>query len=292
MRVTLPSLLLFACAGCNNTSPLQAALPSLPPEGGAAIAAAGRLDTGNYDVERVPGPASQGLVGDYFMRNDKVRIVVQAPNRAIGPCPFGGNVIDADRVAAPAGDQLGEVSAFLQLGRTIAFDRAEVVRDGKKGGPAVLRFFGHDAKNDFIDVPGLGGFALAVQDDYRADVDLKMQAAVTYILMPGESTLRMIYTFYNGSGADERTSWGTLSDTGAQIEPFHVGSGFGESDISDVISGGVPPGPYAVFLGQRVAYGLVPIDDAGAPFPVAGVDVEIYGVTELSDALGEQGQSL
>ncbi|MGZ3427515.1 MAG: hypothetical protein ACXVCV_12745, partial [Polyangia bacterium] len=127
-------------------------MPSLPPEGGAAIATAGRLDAANYDAERVPGPASQGLVGDYFMRNDKVRIVVQAPNRAIGPCPFGGNVIDADRVAQPAGDQLGEVSAFLQLGRTFAFDRAEVVRDGSKGGPAVLRFFGHDAKNDFIDV--------------------------------------------------------------------------------------------------------------------------------------------
>src|SRR6185369_13101310 len=131
----------LACAACNNTSPLDAALPSLPPEGGPALAAAGRLDAGNYDVERVPGPASQGLAGDFFMRNDKVRIVVQAPGRAIGPCPFGGNVIDADRVAQPAGDQLGEVSPFLQLGRTIAFDRAEVVRDGGKGGPAVLRFY-------------------------------------------------------------------------------------------------------------------------------------------------------
>ena len=172
MRVTLPSLFLLACVGCNNTSPLEAALPPLPPEGGAPLAAAGRLDATNFDTERVPGPASQGLVGDYFMRNDKVRIVVQAPGRAIGPCPFGGNVIDADRIVQPAGDQLGEVSAFLQLGRTFAFDRAVVVRDGSKGGPAVLRFYGHDAKNDFIDVVGLGGFALAVQDDYRADVDL------------------------------------------------------------------------------------------------------------------------
>ncbi|MDB4970774.1 MAG: hypothetical protein JWN44_6463 [Myxococcales bacterium] len=293
MRVTyLLTLLASMGAGCNNGSPLDGALPDLPPEGGAALAAAGRLDGANYDQERVTGPASQGLVGDYFMRNDKVRIVVQAPNRAIGPCPFGGNVIDADRLVAPAGDQLGEVSLFLQLGRTIAFDRAEVVRDGKKGGPAVLRFFGHDAKNDFIDVPGLGGFALAVQDDYRADIDLKVQAAVTYILMPGESKLRMIYTLYNGSGGDERTTWGTLSDTGARIEAFHVGAGFGESEISEVVSGGLPPGPYAIFLGDNIGYGIIPIDDLGAPFPVAGVDVEIYGVTELSDALGDKGQTL
>ena len=292
MRVTLPSLLLLACVGCNNTSPLAAALPSLPAEGGAPIAAAGRLDAGNFDQERVAGPASQGLVGDYFMRNDKVRFVVQAPGRAIGPCPFGGNVIDADRVASPAGDQLGEVSAFLQLGRTFAFDRAEIVRDGSKGGPAVLRFWGHDAKNDFIDVVGLGGFALAVQDDYRADVDLKMQAAVTYILMPGQTRLQIIYTIYNGSGADEKTTWGSLSDTGAQIEPFHPIGGFGEADISAVVSGGTPPGHYAALLGRGIAYGLTPPGDVTAAFPVAGVDVEIQGVEELSDALGEAGQTL
>ena len=166
---------LLAFVGCNNTSPLDAALPSLPPKAARRSRPPDGSTPSNFDAERVPGPASQGLVGDYFMRNDKVRIVVQAPNRAIGPCPFGGNVIDADRVAQPAGDQLGEVSAFLQLGRTFAFDRADVVRDGGKGGPAVLRFYGHDAKNDFIDVVGLGGFALAVQDDYRADVDLKLR---------------------------------------------------------------------------------------------------------------------
>ncbi len=292
MRVTLPSLCLVACVGCNSTSPLDAALPSLPPEGGPPIAAAGRLDASNYDQERVPGPASQGLVGDYFMRNDKLRVVVQAPNRAIGPCPFGGNVLDVDRVVSPAGDQLGEVSAFLQLGRTFAFDRAEVVRDGKKGGPAVLRFYGHDAKNDFIDIMGLASFAQAIGEDYRADVDLELQAAVTYILMPGETKVRIIYTMYNGTDLDEQTTWGTLTDTGAQIEPFHPIGGFGEADISDVLSGGNPPGAYMALLARGIAYGLTPPGDTTAPFPVAGVDVEIQGVSELSDALGPLGTSL
>jgi hypothetical protein len=290
MRVTFVVTLL-GIAGCHG-NPLDDALPKLPPEGGPPVAAAGRLDAGNYDKERVPGPASTGLVGDYFMRNDKVRLVVQAPGRAIGPCPFGGNVIDVDRVVAPAGDQLGEVSAFLQLGRTLEFVRAEIVRDGKKGGPAVLRFFGHDSKNVYLNLVGLGGFALAVQDDYRADVDLKLEAAVTYILMPGETKLRIIYTMYNGAGADEKTTWGTLSDTGAQIEVFHAVGGFGEAQISDVLSGGTPPSPYAALLGQGIAYGLVPAGMTGAPFPVAGVDVEVYGVAQLSDALGEAGQSL
>lgn len=290
MRVTF-AVTLLALGGCHG-NPLDDALPTLPPTGGPAVAAAGRLDAANYDRERVAGPASQGLVGDYFMRNDKVRFVVQAPGRAIGPCPFGGNVIDADRVAAPAGDQLGEVSAFLQLGRTLEFDRAEIVRDGKKGGPAVLRFWGHDSKNVYLNLVGLGGFALAVQDDYRADVDLKLQAAVTYILMPGESKLRVVYTMYNGSGADEKTTWGTLTDTGAQIEVFHAPGGFGEADISDLLNGGAPPAPYAALLGRGITYGLVPVGTTGAPFPVAGVDVEVWGVGALGDALGPTGQSL
>jgi len=139
--------------------PLEAALPKLPPTGGAVVAAAGRLSAANFDQEKVPGPASQGLVGDYFMRNDKLRLVVQAPGRAIGPCPFGGNVIDVDYLASSPGgargDQLGEVSPFLQLGRTINFTSVEVVRDGSQGGAAVLRLRGKDAKDDFIDLPGL-----------------------------------------------------------------------------------------------------------------------------------------
>ena len=244
------------------------------------LTAAGRLDEGNYDAERVAGPASQGLVGDYFMRNDKVRVVVQAPDRAIGPCPFGGNVIDADRVAAPAGDQLGEVSAFLQLGRTFAFDRAEVVRDGSKGGPAVLRFYGHDAKNDYIDVVGPGRLrARRSQDDYRADVDLQLQAAVTYILMPGETqAARHLHHVQRlERRRDDDLGHAQRHRRAASSRSIRIG-GFGEAQISDVVAGGTPPGAYAALLGRGIAYGLVPPGDTTAAFPVAGVDVEIQGV--------------
>jgi hypothetical protein len=295
MRVTwlLPAFALVGCSTAPDSSPLEKGLPPLPPTGGPVVAAAGRLDDGNFAAERVPGPASQGLVGDYFMRNDKVRVVVQAPGRAIGPCPYGGNVIDFDRRDQPVGDQLGEVSPFLQLGRTLRFDRAEVVRDGSAGGPAVLRFFGVDVRNDYLNLPGLGGFAVALQDDYRADIELHWQGAVTYILMPGESRVRMLYTFYNSNDLETKTSWGTLSDTGAQIEAFHVGSGFGEAQLSELADGiSAPAGAYGALLGRGIAYGIVPVGDVTAPFTVAGVDVEMYGVRELADALGAKGQTL
>jgi hypothetical protein len=296
MRELTWVVVLSVATGCASGDPLDNALPTLPPTGGPALAAAGRLSADNFEKERVVGPASQGLVGDYFMRNDKVRLVVQAPGRAIGPCPFGGNPIDFDRVDAPAGDQLGEVSLFLQLGRTVNWDMAEVVRDGAQGGPAVLRFRGHDVKNDFLNLPGLGSFAIGIADDYRADIDLKWRAAVTYILMPGETRLRIIYTFYNPGKLDAATTFGTLTDTGAGPEIFHPFLGFGELGFNDIVGTSTPTVKYAALLGHDVAYGIVPVfadkSVAGASLPVAGVDVEMYQLGELFDAFGPNGQTL
>ena len=286
--------LLFAA--CNHPDPLTQALPTLPPEGGAPLAAAGLLTEENFERERVAGPAAQGLVGDYFLRNDKIRAVVQAGGRFIGPCPYGGNLIDADFVDAPAGDQLGEVSPFMQLGRTIDFRRGEVVRDGSRGGPAVLRFWGEDVKNNYIDIPGLGGLARAIGDDYRADVDLELQAAVTYVLMPGESHISVFYTFFNTKSVALTTSWGTLSDSGARIEIFHPQSGFGELGFSEIVAGHQTPTAYVGLQGEDLAYGIAPIDSvqpmSGVGVPIAGVVVEIYSVQNPLEAFSERGASL
>src|SRR5262249_19185886 len=154
----------------------------------------------------------------------------------------------------------GEVAPFLQLGRTINWDRAELVRDGAKGGPAVLRFYGHDAKDDFINIKGLGSFALAIDDDYAADVDLKWSAAVTYILMPGEPRVRMIYPSYNPNALPASTLWGTISDTGAGPEIFHPRQGFGELSLSDIATiSNAPPVDFVAFLSHGISYGLVPV---------------------------------
>jgi hypothetical protein len=293
-HLLLTALLLAACGAAD---PLRNALPALPPTGGAAIARAGRLTESNFVVERVPGPASQGLVGDYFMRNDKVRLVVQAPGRFIGVCPFGGNVIDFDFVDQPAGDQLGEVAPFLQLGRTVEFTEAEVVRDGAAGGPAVLRFFGRDAMDDYIDIPGIGSFTLAIQDDYRATVDLKWRAAVTYVLMPHETRLRAIYTFYSENKYDRATTWGTITDSGANIETFHPYTGYGDLQFSDIVGDTqLQLVAWAGLQGSGISYGILPMYDdktvRGVPAPIVGVVVEVYDVHDKFDVFGAGGQSL
>lgn len=278
--------------------PLRDALPDLPPVGGAVVGAAGRLSADNFDQERVAGPASQGLVGDYFMRNDQIRVVVQAPGRAIGPCPYGGNIIDVDRVEDPAGDQLGEVSAFLQLGRTLNFTDVEVALDGSAGGPVALRFFGADVQNDFINLAAVGGFAdVLIDEEFRAHIELGLKAAVTYVLLPGEARVQMLYTLYNPAGVEVATTWGTLSDTGAQIEVFHAETGFGDLGFAELLEGdGLPLVGYAALWGQGVAYGLVPVSAdpsrLGAPFPISGVNVEIYDLDKALDAVDAAGRSL
>ncbi len=298
MRRALCCLLLTVLvAACEKEDKLLSALPTLPPTGGAVATAAGRLTVANFGQESIPGPASQGLVGDFYIRNDKVRFVVQAPGRAIGPCPFGGNVIDADFVADPQGDQLGEISPFFQLGRTLDAQSGEVVRDGSDGGAAVLRFIGRDAWDDFINLRGLGAFAAVILDDGLPSVELGWRMAATYILLPGETKLRVVYTFYNGQTRPRSTTWGTLTDTGAQIEIFHPGTGFGEVGFDAILSGKPTPRvTYAGFQGRGLAYGIVPVFTdstiAGAAVPIAGVNADVYQLSQLFDAFNDAGRSL
>src|SRR5438309_9293631 len=100
VRTLAALLLLGGCAGKAPgdggalPDPIDPYLPALPPAGGAALAVAGHLTDENFARERVPGPASQGLPGDFFLRNDRLRVILQAPGRALGPCPYGGTVID------------------------------------------------------------------------------------------------------------------------------------------------------------------------------------------------------
>ena len=302
MRTSWLALLL--CFGaCESADPLTKARPALPPDGaGRASRTRAGSPEANFAAESIsPGPASQGLVGDYFMRNDKVRVVVQAPGRAIGPCPYGGNVIDMDFVDTPAGDQLGEVSPLLQLGRTLNALDATIVRDGSEGGPAVLRFTGRDAWDDFIDIRGIGSFAAAIDASDLPDApSLGWQIEVTYILSPGATSLRTIYTFYNPTQHDRQTTWGTLSDTGAKIEIFHEAT---RATARHLACRGRrrhrdPDHHLRGAAGRRARLwhlaDLLRADGARrASLPVAGVNVEVYQLSpRSSDAFGDAGKSL
>jgi hypothetical protein len=277
-------LAFFVCSVAACHSPAQRAF-------------AGRLSDGNFAKESVPGPASQGLVGDFYLRNDVVRAVIQAPGRAMGPCPWGGNLIDLDFANNPAGDQLGEISPFLALGRTVNFTDVHVDRDGSDGGPAVIVASGDDAVDDFINIYGLGGFTVAaLSEALRPTLSLGLHVTATYTLAPGDSFIRVDYALHNNDAAAKKILFGTLSDTGAEIELFHPGVGYGEFTMNQLLLGAVPTVEYVALQGQGVTYGLVPVEKdpqtRGAPLPIGGVVVEAYEQRTFSDALGPAGQTV
>src|SRR4051812_40507945 len=92
-----------ACGGSGGPS-LEDYFPDLPKTGGAQATYAGPITAANTS-ELMVGPAAQGQVGDYFMRNDKVRVIIGAATRVIGVVPQGGNLIDAALIG-PDGRQL------------------------------------------------------------------------------------------------------------------------------------------------------------------------------------------
>ncbi|MDB4966108.1 MAG: hypothetical protein JWN44_1797 [Myxococcales bacterium] len=264
---------------------------------GPRTAYAGRLSESNFEREHVGGPASQGLAGDFYLRNDVVRAVVQAPGRAMGPCPWGGNVIDLDLVANPAGDQLGEISPFLALGRTVNFTDVHVDKDGSDGGAAVIVARGEDAIDDFINIYGLGGFTVAaLSESLRPTIPLKLEVTATYTLAPGDSFIRVDYAIHNLDGNAKKVLFGTLTDTGAEIELFHPGVGYGEFTMNQLLLGSVPTVEYVALQGRGVTYGIVPVERdpqaKGAPLPIGGVVVEAYEQRSFSDALGPAGQTV
>src|SRR5438128_9859537 len=127
--------------------------PELPKEtGGAQEVFAGEVADAS---QLVTGPAQSGLVGDFYMKNDRVTFIIQAPTRVIGVVPQGGNVVDAvltDGTKQIVEDHFGELGLIYMLGRTCAPDRVEIVRDGSKGGVAVIRAIGKAEADDFLNL--------------------------------------------------------------------------------------------------------------------------------------------
>lgn len=274
--------------------PLLPYLPELPPEGGPRLARAGRLTLDNFAKERIAGPAAQGRIGDFFMANDRIRVVIQQPGRAIAPVPYGGNVIDLEFVDSPVGDQFGELGLLLLAGRTANFTEAELVRDGSGGGPAVLRFRGADVLDDYFDVRALPAVSSLFRRDLLPDNVLGLKLAVTYILSPGSDSVEIVYTLYNPGSAEVRTSWGNLVDAGGEVDGFSPGLGFAAKDAAGLIQGPVPLAPYHVQQGQGVTYGFLPLPavppspsatgERGAlVLPISGVSVAFYDLGRKQD---------
>jgi hypothetical protein len=279
---------LAACGGGTSGPSLADFLPAVPPTDGKAQSTfAGPIAQANAG-ELIAGPAATGRVGDYFMRNAKVRFVIEAPTRVIGIVPWGGNVVDATFVGSDApGDQLGEVGMVYYLGRTCAHDKVEVLLDGAGGGPAVIRSTGKAAINDYINLNALG--VVPFPDRLNPDVPDGVECATTYTLQPDADTLQIAWTLYNPGPGVVKGPFGALNDVGGEIVVFSPGPGFShlsEGGFDAIVGGAATTVPYNTYQGPNIAYGLIPRVQGGvAGLVISGASVLLFGAQKFLDIL-------
>ena len=262
--------------------------PDLPSEtGGPQEVFAGEV---TETAQLVTGPAQSGLVGDFYIKNDRVTFIIQAPTRVIGVIPQGGNVVDAvltDGTKQIVEDHFGELGLIYMLGRTCEPDKIEIVRDGSKGGVAVIRSIGKAAADDFLNLKGIG--VLPVDPTVDPDNDDGVLCATTYVLAPGSTSLQVTHSLFNDGKDKINSPLGTLADTGGFTEGWTNASGFQRSDIAQLTSLSRPqPIDYALYQGPGVAYGIVPrhampVEHAQAV--LAGVSIFLDGNSSILDIL-------
>lgn len=298
LAALITPLLIGTCGG-NGTS-TQPVSVDLGPDGatGAPVsidldpligptsikgATAKRIET---DSELIGGEAAQGRVGDYLLQNDKIRVIIQQPDRTIGAGPFGGNLIDADIIRADGQgrDVMGEISVFFQLGRTVNAQTVEVVRDGSKGGAAVIAATGPDEILDYLNISSVVSQYLGTAIELPFDPDKPMSLTMTnyYILRPGDSVVRFITAFRNGGAEPQYLVAGDLIDSGGTIEFFNPSSslkGFGYVTA-------IPENmDFLAFRGKEASYAYAPPQingkEGGAYMAISGVAGTILGTTNV-----------
>ncbi len=234
----------------------------------------------------IGGSAAQGRDGDWALANKKVRFIVQAADRHSGPCPWGGNVIDADVVRAKGeagADNMGEYCPLINLGRTFRGEVFEVLNDGSKGGPAILAVSGQDSLLDFINLPSLVGQYLGapIKLPFDPELDLPIEITRYYILPPDDGAMVVVSAIRNDGTSPTQLAWGEIIDSGGQIQFFNPASslkGFGYKGLN------AEKLDFLAFRGAKSSHAFAPPLLDGAPggsyLAISGVAGIVLGTTE------------
>jgi hypothetical protein len=281
-------VMLLWIAGCGSDAGLSSYYPDLPPPTGEAQRAfAGEVTDAS---QLLTGPAQSGMVGDFFLRNDRATFIVEAPTRVIGVIPQGGNLVDialTDGTRQLTADHFGELGLIYRLGRTCEHNRIEIVRDGSKGGVAVLRATGRSGNDDYINIKAVG--LLPVDPTQDPDIEDGVECATTYVLAPSSTTLQVYHSLFNAGKDDVEGPMGTIADTGGGVDAWSNLQGLASADISNVATLLQPtPSDYVVYQGPGVAYGVIPREDAPTVHThvtISGVAIMLNGIESLLDIL-------
>jgi len=231
----------------------------------------------------IGGEAAQGRIGDIIMYNSKIRVIIQGIDRTIGPCPFGGNIIDAD-IMRPASDPsqgqdgFGELEPFFNLGLTPAPDTVKVVADGG-GGLAIVGASGPQEVLDYLNVKSVIGIFVP-PEKFWFDVNAKYPLSVTtrYFLFPDSYEVRIVTELRNQGSTEYIFPVGDLIDTGGNQEVFIPNEvGFGEQMTAGP--------PFIAYIGKEsgLSYAYIPPTDTNASVGMSGVNGVVFGLKNVFD---------
>jgi hypothetical protein len=276
----------------------------LIPEGvSVPIDLAGYLEDGSsqasvslYQVESedelAEGPAVEARPGDWVLENDRVRLFVEHVDRAMSPCPWGGNIVDAQYKRADGTlteDVTGEICLMVNVGLTFAPEEFTVVRDGSEGGAAILAVSGRLELLDFLNISAMAAdYAPGILDNIALDPDRVIDAKLTryFILHPGENGVRVVTAIRNESDQTEHMALGHLMRGGAHgnyFNPLNSLGGWGYSSLGpNNLEGDTLP--FVAYSGPTAGYAYLPNPDPSLrPSPTAlprgGVQVSVAGVS-------------
>ncbi len=237
------------------------------------------------ESDLIEGGSATSRVGDYVLENDRVRFVVEQDNRNMNPCPWGGNIIDAEyRSQEYGGDILGEICLFLNADQTFKPETYEVIHDGSEGA-AVLAVSGRTEILDYLNVEGMiAQLGASAADLFVLKPDELLPLAITkyYVLRPGDlgvrtltmlrndgdETLHLVASHLLVSGAD-----------GAYFNPLSSMGGFGYEGRG-LMNTNPDRLPFLALLAEQsaMAYMPRPDDRIDADLPVSGSYLTIFNV--------------
>ncbi len=255
--------------------------------------------------ELADGVVVEARPGDWVLENDRVKLFVEGADRAMSPCPWGGDIVDA-QYKRPDGsltkDVTGEICLMVNVGKTFAPDRFDVVRDGADGGPAILAVSGHLELLGFIDISAMANdYAPGILDHVAMDPDADVPADITryFILQPGDNDVHIVTALKNTGDQPEHLGVGHLMRGGAHghyFNPLNSLHGWGYTSLGpDNLTG--DPLPFVAYAGADGGYAYVPKPDpslrpspdalprGGAQVSISGVSVSLMGRANILQTL-------
>jgi hypothetical protein len=256
------------------------AAPAAAAERGSAELAALRIDEANAPELLLGGPDAIGGVGDWYLANDLVEVIVDDPSRRHGKLNHGGVLVDAGVRGRRGADQLAQLFPIVNLDQRVLLNydtlRAEVDPQGRfarlvvSGGLSSLPRGGALARRFDLLVPASERLsAVRAETEYRVEPGEPFVRVTTRLRNGGSEPApvfaygdvwmrggRSLRCFVGNTLAPERSTG--FSHRGFDRSDM-LGSGDAMTAFSFVAAAGVPGFPpitYALFAPERAARGL------------------------------------